>query len=102
LNPSRRGEVIIVYATGLGATTPPGTAGRPAPNNPLSTTVFPVRASIGTTQAAVQFAGLAPGLLGVYQLNITISQGLLPQLDTPLVIESDGRPSRLRTYIAVQ
>jgi uncharacterized protein (TIGR03437 family) len=101
-NPARRGEVIIVYATGLGATTPVGITGRPAPNTPLSTAVFPVRAAVGTAQAPVLFAGLAPGMLGVYQLNISIPASILPQLDAPLVIESDGRPSRLSTFIAVQ
>ncbi|MEO8597685.1 MAG: proprotein convertase P-domain-containing protein [Candidatus Solibacter sp.] len=70
--PAPTGSIISVYATGLGAVTPAVSAGTPAPTNTLSTTVSPVTATIAGRDATVTFAGLAPGLIGVYQLNIIV------------------------------
>jgi uncharacterized protein (TIGR03437 family) len=62
---------FIVYATGLGATDPPGIAGDPG-----ATAVPPQRVVdlpeiyVGDLQAEVDYAGLAPGFAGVYQLNV--------------------------------
>ena len=66
-----------MYATGLGATTGgPVTAGMPSPSNPLAVSSG-VQVFFGDpsyTQAAiiVDWAGLAPGMIGVYQLNLQI------------------------------
>ena len=61
-----------VYATGLGAVTPAVAAGTPTPSSPLSTTVSPVTANIAGRAATVTFAGLAPGMIGMYQVNIVV------------------------------
>ena len=66
------GSVISIYATGLGAVTPAVSAGIPAPVSPLSSTVSTVTASIAGRDATVTFAGLAPGMIGVYQVNIIV------------------------------
>ena len=76
-NPATRDEPLTMYATGLGATTG-GTVstGMPSPSSPLAV-VSGVQVFFGDpsyTQAAiiVDWAGLAPGLIGVYQLNLQI------------------------------
>ncbi len=82
-NPAQLGETILVYLTGLGTVTPTVNDGAIGPSGPLSQSdlngagflgVFfndYVNGSFGN-QAAVAFAGLAPGFAGLYQLNVTI------------------------------
>jgi uncharacterized protein (TIGR03437 family) len=70
--PAAAGSFISVYATGLGAVTPPVAAGAVSPTSPLSPTVSPVTAYIAGRAATVTFAGLAPGTIGVYQVNLIV------------------------------
>jgi uncharacterized protein (TIGR03437 family) len=75
-NPSPAGSVILLYVTGLGAANPPvstGQAGALAP--PLNQTVVTPTVMINGVAANVGFSGLAPGFVGLYQLNVTIPQG---------------------------
>ncbi len=68
------GQPLILYATGLGPTDPPVVSGNPgATQEPLNrvTTVPEVFAGDYAIPAPVAFAGLAPGLAGVYQINVT-------------------------------
>jgi uncharacterized protein (TIGR03437 family) len=67
---------VILYLTGLGGINPAVNAGAVAPTSPLSTVVQPVFVFIDGVQANVQFQGLTPGLAGLYQLNVTIPQGV--------------------------
>ena len=76
-NPANRDEPLVMYAVGLGATTGGKvSAGTPSPTTPLA--VSPSAAVYfgdpSWVQAAiiVDFAGLAPGLIGVYQLNLRV------------------------------
>jgi uncharacterized protein (TIGR03437 family) len=69
-----RGQPLILYATGLGPTDPPVVSGKPgASQEPLNrvTTLPEVYAGDYALPAPVAFAGLAPGLAGVYQINVT-------------------------------
>lgn len=71
-NPAIRGNVVALYANGLGPVTNQPASGAPAPASPLSeTTTMPI-VTIGGVQAPVQFSGLNPGFAGLYQLNVTI------------------------------
>lgn len=72
--PVRPGDVILLYATGLGSTNPQAVPGRtlPAPlplANPAS-----VRVLIGGIAAPVSFAGMVAA--GLYQVNVTVPAGL--------------------------
>ena len=72
-DPARRGELIHIYATGLGPVEPPVPTGAAAPLDRLTTLSQPCdwRMSIdgpGDAPADVVFAGLAPGLTGFYQI----------------------------------
>ncbi|MBI3934838.1 MAG: hypothetical protein HY316_09100 [Acidobacteria bacterium] len=71
--PAHRGEYIEIYATGLGAVDNEPASGFPALANPLSHTTSTPSVTIGGVEAAVTFAGLAPGLVGVYQVNVLVS-----------------------------
>jgi uncharacterized protein (TIGR03437 family) len=77
MNPANRDEPLVMYAVGLGATTGGAvTSGNPSPTNPLA--VSPTAAVYfgdpSWVQAAiiVDFAGLAPGMIGIYQLNLRV------------------------------
>jgi uncharacterized protein (TIGR03437 family) len=74
-----RGKVIALYGTGLGVVPnqpPDGNAG----SGPLPTDVRP-RVSIGASvvpDANIQYFGLAPGLPGVFQMNVVVPDTVVP------------------------
>ena len=45
-------------------------------------------ATIGDRPATVQFAGLSPGFVGLYQVNVMVPSGLAPSSSVPLVINT--------------
>lgn len=77
-HPAAPGEALEIYATGLGATTPSVAAGVAAPSNPPAATVITPEVLVGTAAAQILFSGLAPGLAGVYQINIAVPTVLSP------------------------
>ncbi|HKE28589.1 MAG TPA: IPT/TIG domain-containing protein [Bryobacteraceae bacterium] len=74
--PAQPGETIQVFVTGLGAVSPAVADGAAGPDNPLSTTSNTITAFINNQQATVTYAGLAPDLGGLYQVNLTVPTGL--------------------------
>jgi uncharacterized protein (TIGR03437 family) len=76
-NPAKLGETVSIYLTGLGAVNPTVSNGTAGGSNPLSNTVEAVAVIIGNVTATVSYAGLAPGLPGLYQINVTIPTSLV-------------------------
>jgi uncharacterized protein (TIGR03437 family) len=72
--PVRRGEFLEIYATGLGPVANPPATGSPASDTVLSPTAAEAAATIGGEEARVIFAGLAPGFVGLYQVNLEVPQ----------------------------
>jgi uncharacterized protein (TIGR03437 family) len=72
--PANPGDTIEVFATGLGTAYPPVADGAAPPDSPLSYTVNTILADLdyGATPLTVGFAGLAPTLAGLYQINVTL------------------------------
>lgn len=68
-SPAQPGETVLVFATGLGATTPPVQTGAGGNGQPTATTPT---ITIGGAPATVLFAGAAPGFAGLDQLNVTV------------------------------
>jgi chitinase len=75
-NPATAGEIIVLYATGLGPVKNQPRTGSPALNTTLSSTTLPVAVSIGGVDAQVMFSGLTPGYAGLYQVNLMVPQGV--------------------------
>jgi uncharacterized protein (TIGR03437 family) len=75
-NPALPGEVISIYLTGLGATSPLVADGAAAPGTPpLALTTGGIAVYVGGIAVPANqifYAGLAPTLAGLYQINITI------------------------------
>ncbi len=89
-NPARRGEVVIVYGTGFGATTPPVASGTNSPASPPAVTAIPVQAFVGGDPATVEFAGLAPGFVGLYQINLRIPADSPAGAEVELYLQQDS------------
>ena len=87
-NPARPGDTIQIFATGLGETDPEVGSGEPAP--PFSTVSNPVTVTIGGIESAVAFQGLAPGFVGLYQVNVVVPSGVAPGDAVPLVLTQNG------------
>jgi len=101
-NPAAPGEVVVIYATGLGPVSPAPATGQSAPAvPPLALVTTPVKVTIGGVEAAVEFAGLAPGLVGVYQVNAQVPQEVTPGNEVDVVMTQGGAQSNTVT-IAVQ
>ena len=75
-NPAQIGETVSVFVTGLGAVSPTIADGAAGPTDPLANAVGPIAAYIGGVQATVGYAGLAPQLAGLYQINLTVPAGV--------------------------
>ncbi|MGI8988382.1 MAG: hypothetical protein ACR2I2_02215 [Bryobacteraceae bacterium] len=72
MSPTRRGETVLIFLTGLGAVTPAVQDGTAGGSNPVSSTNSPVNVFVAGRPATVVFSGLAPGFPGLYQINATV------------------------------
>ena len=73
--PARKGEFLELFANGLGRVTDTPASGEAALASPLSVTTASPEVSIGGAAADVLFAGLAPGFIGLYQVNVRLPAG---------------------------
>jgi len=93
-SPAKPGDIVILWANGLGQVTPPVAYGQ------LSTAASPLVAGanlsilldgVPVDPSAIAYAGLAPGYAGLYQINFTLpaSTGANPQIQ----LQIDGATS---------
>ncbi len=69
-HPAAIGDVVIIYATGLGpVTTTPAEGGTPSET---TDTLHKPFVGIGGISSVIQFSGLSPQFVGVYQLNVVV------------------------------
>jgi uncharacterized protein (TIGR03437 family) len=74
--PTKIGDIISLYATGEGQTTPGGVDGNAA-SVPYSKPNLPVTVTVGGQDAPVEYAGGAPGMVaGLMQVNVQIPPGI--------------------------
>lgn len=101
-NAVARGAYIVVYGNGLGQVNPTVPTGQRAPSSPLSMSTLPITASIGGQPAQVLYAGLTPGLVGLFQLNIAVPANASTGAIIPLTITINGVPSQDNVFISVK
>src|SRR5262249_10348521 len=92
--PATPGDVLIIYSTGLGPVNPAVAGGVPSPGQPVSTATAPITVRFGPPAASPLFAGLAPGLVGVFQVNVQTPQSI-PVGPTDLSVEIAGTRSNV-------
>jgi uncharacterized protein (TIGR03437 family) len=91
--PVAAGDVLAIFATGLGAvdqTIPDGAA---APGNPPANTLAKPAVKIGGQSANVSFSGLAPGFVGLYQIDAVVPAGVTAGDQVSVVVSIAGQTS---------
>ena len=72
-SPATAGETVLIYGTGLGAVNTAQVDGTAA--NGESTIALPT-VTVGGSAAMVAYSGLAPGFVGLNQVNVMVPAGL--------------------------
>jgi uncharacterized protein (TIGR03437 family) len=94
-NPARPGELVVLYANGLGRTTPDSGYGQ------VATTAAPIRqlsdlkVTLGgkaLESRQILYAGVAPGFAGLYQINVRLPDTMNP--DPEIRVGLLDQPSR--------
>jgi uncharacterized protein (TIGR03437 family) len=70
--PAKRGEVLTIHATGLGEVVNGVDAGTAAPLNRPVPTKAQIKLVLGGMEIDQEFAGLTPGTVGLYQVNVLV------------------------------
>ncbi len=107
--PVKAGDTVVIYAIGLGPTSPPVTSGTASPGAPgLANVPGVTKVCFGVETPFYQapcvtpsFAGLSPGSVGLYQLNVTIPTGIPSGSTTMLLFLVDNVEST-SVQLAVQ
>jgi uncharacterized protein (TIGR03437 family) len=105
-NPATQGTIIVLYGTGQGLVSPAVPDGNAAPSGTLSNTVAvptsnqstclnnqpSMCVAFGNTLGDVKFSGLAPGYIGLWQINVAVPTGLSAG-NVPVRVIINGTPS---------
>jgi uncharacterized protein (TIGR03437 family) len=97
--PARAGDIVVIFCTGLGLTNPAAVTGQGAPG--AAPAVAAVTVTIGGRAASVQYAGLAPGFVGLYQINVVVPSNLTAG-NQEVLIQAAATTSRAGVTIPVQ
>ncbi|MBI4876254.1 MAG: hypothetical protein HY822_16585 [Acidobacteria bacterium] len=98
-NPVHRGDALVIYLTGMGRTTPAVDAGLPAPGDPPASVLIAPEVTLGGVGLPVSFAGLAPGQIGVYQINARVPAWAPAGFAQPLTISQGGGSTSLEVRV---
>ncbi|MBI4874421.1 MAG: hypothetical protein HY822_07300 [Acidobacteria bacterium] len=105
--PARIGDALVIYAIGLGPTTPAVAGGAAAPSDPLARVEPPFSVIFGGAfswsgiPVAPLFAGLTPGFVGLYQINVIVPEEAPISDRVRLSLARDGLASNA-VEIAIQ
>jgi uncharacterized protein (TIGR03437 family) len=94
-------DYIEIFCNGLGPVTNPPPDGQAAPANPLSWTTTLPTVMVGGVAATVQFSGLSPYLVALYQVNVQVPAGSQTGNAVPVVLQMGDVQSNTVT-IAIQ
>jgi uncharacterized protein (TIGR03437 family) len=91
-NPAKRDEPLVLYALGLGPTKGGAvTSGNASPTSPLAVTdtveVFFGNPSIKEAGIIVDWSGLTPGYIGLYQINLRVPGAHISGNDLPVTVK---------------
>lgn len=103
--PVKKGEVIVVFATGAGPVDSAIANGVPPPSGQLVRTTATPGVLFGGVPAdagGVQFSGLAPGFVGLNQINVVVPQGAPSGNTVSLQLEMGGVATTNQVTIAIE
>lgn len=86
---TKRGNTILIFMNGMGPVSNTPASGDVALAQPLSGTGVSPTVTIGGSTAQVIFSGLAPGFVGLYQVNATLPSNA-PTGSQPLAVTIGG------------
>lgn len=98
-NPAKPGDVVVLYATGLGPTLPNPSYAEIAKTAAVIERMTDFRLTLDGTavdSADVLYAGLAPGFAGLYQINLRLPQRLSPNPEVRVFVGEHGSPPNIR------
>jgi uncharacterized protein (TIGR03437 family) len=98
---AKPGDILILWGTGFGPTTPAAPPGEEVPATATYLTTDTVTVTIGNIPATVYGAALAPGFAGLYQVAIQVP-ATAPSGDQPIVASVGGVSSPSTTLITIQ
>jgi len=76
--PAKAGEILSLFASGLGPTKPGVDPGQPFPADPLQLVNSPVQVLVNGNAGEVLYAGGYPGAVDGYQVNFRLPDGTTP------------------------
>jgi adhesin/invasin len=94
--PAKPGDYVTIYLVGLGATDPPVAAGSPSPTYGLAHPLIAPTLNLNGNAVPVEFAGLTPGSVGLYQINFQVPPDA-PDGDLNLIVSQGGVDSNAAT-----
>jgi uncharacterized protein (TIGR03437 family) len=94
--PAAPGEALTLLAAGLGLTDTPVPDGTASPASPLANALSTPSITIDGAPAAISFAGLQPGGVGLYQINFTVPTDAKDG-DLDFVLSQEGQPGNTGT-----
>ncbi len=95
--PVKRTEAVAIYCTGLGPVTAAPASGSAAPLDSLAHTLDAPSVKFGGVAGTVLYSGLAPGLVGVYQVNVQLPPDAPTGTAVPVVLTMPGGASNTVT-----
>lgn len=106
---ARKGDYVVLYGTGAGAQFVNASNNQPltikdgeaATSSPLAATASLPTATVGGKPATVYFSGLAPGFVGLWQLNVQVPADAPSGANVEVLISFGGKTAN-RMTIAVE
>jgi uncharacterized protein (TIGR03437 family) len=97
-NPAKRGGSIVIYANGLGPVNAPQSSGDPSSSTQLVYTSTPPTVTIGGSPTGPIFSGLTPGIVALYQVNVSIPADA-PTGSQPLKLSIGGQDATVSVVV---
>ena len=98
-NPVHQGDSLTIFAAGLGLTSPVVAAGAVSPANPLAVVSVSPTVTLNGVALPVTFAGLVPGQIGVYEIQVNVPTYTPQGLSVPLIITQSGQSQTVNVRV---
>jgi uncharacterized protein (TIGR03437 family) len=101
-SPARAGEVVVLFAAGLGRTVPDSSSGR-VPSAAAAILYAPqlriLLNGVACPPSSVYYAGVTPGYAGLYQINLRLPDVLRADPEIRIAIGAQTSPASIRLTV---